>query len=476
MSFVVVVKEECATCQLVVPVIEHLLGTSNIEIYCQDNPDFPPEMPVVNDTELAYSWRMNIETVPTLIRFDQAGVEQDRIVGWDKTEWARIVNEAIDVELPDFDLPGFRPGCGSRTQDPGMPSKLAAKYDRDKLQSRALTISEQEDEMEACFDRGWSDGLPVVPPTPERVMRMLTGTNRASDEIVGIVPPDLIDCTIEKIAINAVLAGCKPEYLPVVITAVEAALQDEFCMHGLLATTYFSGPMIIVNGPMSRAIGMNSQGNVLGQGNRANATIGRALQLVIRNVGGGKPGGVDRSVFGNPGKYTYCFAEDELNSCWESLSVEKGFADTASTVTLFAADGLQGIVDQKSRDPESLCKSFAAALRVVGHPKMVLAADAILVVSPEHERVYRLAGWSKQDVKDRLKALLMISGSELIAGAGGIAEGLPAKFADAQLPKFREGGFNIVRAGGSAGMFSAIIAGWGASGSIGSVPVTREIK
>jgi len=227
---------------------------------------------------------------------------------------------------------------------------------------------------------------------------------------------------------------------------------------------------------MSRAIGMNSKGNVLGQGNRANATIGRALQLVIRNVGGGKPGGVDRSVFGNPGKFTYCFAEDETNSCWESLAVEKGFADTASTVTLFAADGLQGIVDQKSREPESLCRSFAAALRVVGHPKMVLAADAILVVSPEHERVYRLADWSKQDVKDRLKALLTISGSELIAGAGGIAEGLPAKFADAQLPKFREGGFNIVRAGGSAGMFSAIIAGWGASGSIGSVPVTREIK
>ena len=329
--------------------------------------------------------------------------------------------------------------------------------------------------MEACFDRGWSDGLPVVPPTPERVMRMLTGTHRDPAEVIGVVPPDLIPCTIEKVAINAVLAGCKPEYLPVVIAAVEAALQDEFCMHGLLATTYYSGPMVIVNGPLGRAIGMNSRGNALGQGNRANATIGRALQLVIRNVGGGKPGGVDRSVFGNPGKYTFCFAEDETNSCWESLAVEKGFSEEDSTVTLFAADGLQGIVDQKSREPDSLCRSFAAGLRVAGHPKMVLASDAILVISPEHERVFRLAGWNKQQVKDRIMELLMIPGEELVRGAGGIAEGLPEQFRDKTVPKFRDGGFNIVRAGGSAGMFSAIIAGWGASGSIGSTPVTRKI-
>ena len=136
---------------------------------------------------------------------------------------------------------------------------------------------------------------------------------------------------------------------------------------------------------------------------------------------------------------------------------------------------MQGIVDQKSRDPESLSRSFAAALRVVGHPKMVLASDALLVVSPEHERVYQQASWSKEDVKYRLNQLLTIEGSTLIAGADGIAEGIPEKLAGKKLPKFRKGGLNIVRAGGSAGMFSAIIAGWGASGSIGSTMVTREI-
>ncbi len=471
MNFAVIVKEECETCQLVAPLLRHIHERRNLKVHSQDNEKFPPELPVMDDRELAYSWRMNIEIVPTLLRLDDAGKELARVEGWDRSAWQQLLDESLV-----FDIPDFRPGCGSMTRDPGMPERLAARYDLGSLDSREITLAPAEDDIEACYDRGWSDGLPVVPPTPERVMRMLTGTVRPPGEVVGVVPPDLAECTIEKIAINAVLAGCKPEYLPVVITAVEAALQDEFCMHGLLATTYYSGPMIMVNGPIRRAIGMNAKGNALGQGNRANASIGRALQLVIRNVGGGKPGGVDRSVFGNPGKYTYCFAEDEENSCWESLAVEKGFAEDASTVTLFAADGMQGIVDQKSREPESLCRSFAAALRVVSHPKMVLAADAFLVISPEHERVFRLAGWSKQDVKNRLLALLTIPGSELVVGAGGMAEGLPKKFADKRLPKFRQGGFNIVRAGGSAGMFSAIIAGWGASGKIGSVPVTREIR
>jgi hypothetical protein len=128
-----------------------------------------------------------------------------------------------------------------------------------------------------------------------------------------MVPPDLAPCTVEKVAINAVMAGCKPEYMPVVLAAVEAALIDEFGMHGVLCTTMFCGPLVIVNGPISRRVGMNSGVNALGQGNRANASIGRALQLVIRNVGGGRPGEVDRSALGTPGKYTFCFAEAETS-------------------------------------------------------------------------------------------------------------------------------------------------------------------
>ena len=271
------------------------------------------------------------------------------------------------------------------------------------------------------------------------------------------------------------MAGCQPEYLPVVLAAVEAACMDAFCMHGLLATTYFSGPVVIVNGPIAKAIGMNAGLNVFGQGNRANATIGRSLQLVIRNIGGGRPGGVDRATFGNPGKYTFCFAEDEEGSPWESLAVERGFKEGASTVTLFAGDGVQAIMDQRSRTPESLSRTYANSLKTVAHSKIFMVADAVLVVSPEHARVFRKAGWTKQRLRQEIDEILKTRGSEIIRGAQDIAEGMPEIFADVDVTKFSPGGLHIVHAGGKAGMFSAIIGGWVASGPIGSQSVTKEI-
>lgn len=227
-----------------------------------------------------------------------------------------------------------------------------------------IEVGTLEDEIETCFARGWSDGLPVVPPTEERIMHMLSGTTRAPDELVGIVPPNYNTCTVEKVAINAVLAGCKPEFLPVVLAAVETALIETFGMHGLLATTFFAGPMIVVNGPITREIGMNARVNALGQGNRANATIGRALQLVIRNIGGGVPGGIDRAMLGNPGKYTFCFAEREDDSPWESLAVERGFSPNASTVSLFAASGVtHGSGLPRSRRPLPILRHLPQSRR-----------------------------------------------------------------------------------------------------------------
>ncbi|MBT5053795.1 MAG: thioredoxin family protein, partial [Gammaproteobacteria bacterium] len=299
-----VVKQGCETCTLIEPIMGQIAEHFKLNVICQDTPDFPKDLPVEFDASLEQSYRLRIEVVPTLI-IRKDGVEASRIFGWDVAAWEAL----LGIQFKS-DLPKFRPGCGSKTHDPGMQERLAAQFSSHMLSARRLNF-ENVDEIEIGFDQGWSDGLPVVPPTAERVMRMLAGTLRQPDEIIGIVPPDFAPCSIEKIAINAVLAGCRPEYLPVVIAAVEAVLEDQFCMHGLLATTYFSGPMVMVNGPVSRAIGMNSGGNALGQGNRANATIGRALQLIIRNVGGGRPGGVDRSALGNPGKYTFCFSEDE---------------------------------------------------------------------------------------------------------------------------------------------------------------------
>lgn len=469
-GLILVAKRACPTCALVEPLAAELTGRWPLTVYVQDDPSYAADVAgVIDDQALEHSYRLNIEVVPTLIRVE-GGREVERTYGWHRDDWRRISG------LPELgaQLPALRPGCGSKTLDPGVAEELALRYGDVRFASRAVTLGDEEDAIEACYQRGWTDGLPVVPPTRERVLRMLQGTTRSPDEVLGMAPPDLAPCTVEKVAINAVMAGCKPEYLPLVLAAVEAALVDEFGMHGVLCTTMFAGPLVIVNGPAARAVGMNSGVNALGQGNRANATIGRALQLVIRNVGGGRPGEVDRATLGNPGKYTFCFAEAETAG-WDSLSVERGFAATASTVTMFAAEGVQGVVDQKSRTPESLAKSFALCLRAVDHPKLAMAGDAVLVVSPEHSRVFIDAGWSKARLREELARLLTFDADDMLAGAGGITEGLPAALAGTKVAKFRPGGLLIVRAGGSAGLFSAVIAGWAASGPTGSTPVSREI-
>ncbi|MEZ5340257.1 MAG: hypothetical protein R2706_02070 [Acidimicrobiales bacterium] len=328
--------------------------------------------------------------------------------------------------------------------------------------------------MEAPFDRGWSDGLPVIPPTEARVLRMLDGTSRDAQDIVAAVPPNLIEATVEQVAINAVMAGCKPEYFPIVLAAVEAACRDVFNLHGLLATTYFSGPVIIVNGPIGQRIGMNSDGNVFGQGNRANMTIGRALQLVTRNLGGGKPGEVDMAVQGSSSKVGLSFAEREYDSPFDSLATERGLDPDTDALTLFAGAGPIPIIDQISRTPESLARSFAAVLANLGHPKLIIGFDAMLVVSPEHGRVFADAGWDKARLRAELNELLTLDGDNLIRGAGGIAEGVPEGFAGTKLPKFRDGGLQIVHAGGNAGLFSSILGGW-VGGATGSEPVTVPI-
>lgn len=472
-ELIVVAKRDCPTCSLIQSVYREIVASDNVlTVYSQDDPGFPEGLDgVVDDSALERSYRLDIETVPTLIKM-VGGREVARAVGWNRKEWETLTG----VSGLGAGLPEHRPGCGSRSVEPGRQEVLEVRFGTPPMQARQIELSELEDAHEACYERGWSDGLPVVPPTPVRVLRMLKATARPADEVLGRIPPNLAECTIEKVAVNAVMAGCKPEYLPVVLAAVEAALEPSFCMHGVLCTTYFSGPVVIVNGPMARRIGMNCGGNALGQGNRANATIGRALQLVIRNVGGGIPGGIDQATLGTPGKYTFCFAEDESDAEWQPLSVERGFDSGVSTVTLFAGDGVLGNFDQLSRAPESLTRSLAMSLQAVGHPKKVHSHDALLVLSPEHYRVYRSAGWDKTRIKSELDAALTRPGRELIQGAGGVAEGMPEPCADEMLTKFRPGGLNLVRAGGSAGLMSAIIGGWAATGERGSAPVTREIR
>ncbi len=469
-GLLVVVKDDCETCHLTVPVLEHLHREAGpLVVVSQDREDFPPGMEVIHDRDLDISWQLQTETTPTIYRIE-GGEVVNRQAGWLRSGWEQVAGiRDLGAGLADQ-----RPGCGSDTMLPQTYRRLLRRHSPHRLTSRKVELGSSEDLMEAAFARGWTDGLPVTPPTEERVAAMLKGTDLYPGEVVCVLPPDLAECTVEKVAINAVMAGCRPEYLPVVLAAVKGAAQSRFNIHGISATTYFSGPVLVVNGPIRRRIGMNSGINALGPGNRANLTIGRALNLVVRNVGGARPGGVDRAALGSPGKLSFCFPEDEEGSPWESLAVERGFSSTDSTVTLFAGHGPIEIVDQKSRNPESLARTFAWQLRMVGHPKIAGLSDAILVVSPEHARLFREAGWSKSRLRQELFSLLNLPTDEMVAGAGGVAEGLPpaATAHRPRVPKFAPGGLWFVHAGGDAGMFSAIISGW--IGGAASSQMTTE--
>ncbi|HJP36342.1 MAG TPA: thioredoxin [Gammaproteobacteria bacterium] len=470
-GLIAVVKRDCPTCLLVEPVLQAIDETGAfLTVYTQDDPAFPAVKHRIDDTDLERSFHLDIETVPTLIRMTD-GRERARAVGWERGEWSELAG----VEGLGEELPPYRPGCGSLSVEPGIAERLALRYGAFPAVSRRIEVPVLEDATEYCFERGWSDGLPVVPPTEERLYRMLNGTRRAAGEVLGKIPPNLVPLTVEKVALNAVMAGCKPEYLPTVLAAAEAALEPTFCLHGLLATTWFSAPMVIVNGPVRAAIGMNWRGNVLGQGNRANATIGRALQLVVRNVGGGRPQEADQSTFGTPGKFTFCFAEDD-DTPWQTLAEERGFTREQSTVTLFSADGVQGVVDQNAREPEALIRSIAASLHTVDHVAMANAADAVVVVGPEHGRVFDAAGWTKAEATAALHEHLRIPGRDLGMGTDDSAATRVAEPRGDLLPKFRPGGLQLIRAGGNAGLFSAIIPGWLMKGPLGTDPVTREIQ
>ena len=470
-QLVIFVKHGCETCQMLEDVVGRIAGAVPTRVYTQDDPGFPSGVAAIDDTSLEQSFAFDIEAVPTLVRLKD-GQEVARTFGWHRGDWQDLTG------LGDLgaDLPAMRPGCGSKSREPGVHDVLRAKYGHVDFQSRPIRLGAWDDEFEATYDRGWSDGLPVVPPTDARILRMLDGTSRKADEVIGEVPPNLSPITVEKVAINAVMAGCRPEYMPVVLAALEAALDPLFTMHGLLCTTCFSGPIVVVNGPIAREIGMNAGINCLGQGNRANATIGRALQLIIRNVGGGRPGELDRAVLGGPGKYTFCFAEDESDPTWQPLAVARGMAPGTNAVTLFQGDGIQGFLDQRSRTPEELTKSLAMSLLAVGHYKLCEFTNAMLVLVPEHYAIFRDAGWDRARITAELHGAMIRPGADVIQGAHGVGEGIALSRQNEMVNKFWPEGLLIVQAGGQAGLFSAICAGWtGGRFRTESQPVTREI-
>ncbi len=254
--------------------------------------------------------------------------------------------------------------------------------------ARVLTapVHEVPDDAEAVFEylleRKWTDGLPVIPPTPERVERMLAGTRRDPGEVVARLNPRQGDATVERVAINAVMAGCAPAYLPVVLAAVEAVADPAFNLTGIQATTNPVGPLVVVNGAVRTRIGMNCGRNALGPGNRANATIGRALRLCLINIGGGIPGDVDKAILGMPGKYTFCLGENEEESPWEPLHATRGLAVDESAVTVVGAQGTNNVVILSGNAEDALVL-VADAMNTMGNNNVVSGnGNPIVFFSP----------------------------------------------------------------------------------------------
>jgi len=334
---------------------------------------------------------------------------------------------------------------------------------------------ESSDPLEAIelyFENGWTDGLPVVPPTEDKVRAFLDYAGRDPGEVLLTVSETSSRCTVEAAAINAVMAGCRPEYFPVVLAALEGwadprwGLGDRNYFYISLASTGGSAQLLIVNGPIRNELSLNSGINVFGPGYRANATIGRAMRLIIINVLGMVPGLFDMSVQGHPGKYSYCIAEDEEQSPWPPLHVEKGFAPGQSAVTVMGARAPVPVTDLRSTTPEGILSSVASVMRVAASHAGTIA----VVLCAQHAIEIGKHGWSKEQVKRFLfertrDEITEVQWKEAGGARSGTVLDSGLLFQEAE-GRYYHGIMRsaddvmLVVAGGNNGGFSSVISGW----------------
>ena len=254
------------------------------------------------------------------------------------------------------------------------------------------------DEFEFFLEKPWSDGLPVVTPTEARVTRMFTGTTRDPDELIGNIPPMMEPATVRTVAIHALMAGCKPEYLPVVLGALTLMLSDEFNMNGVQGTMHGAAPLMIVSGPYAQQIGIQGGNGCFGPGFRANASIGRAIRLMLMNLGGGIAGVASATIFATPLRYTACMAENIERSPWESLSVSKGYAPTDNVITCAMVESPRQSFDDVSTEPQRLLTGIADSMVAMGSWNMHARSDMVVAMGPQHAAICAKAGMSRADV------------------------------------------------------------------------------
>ncbi|MEE8147334.1 MAG: TlpA disulfide reductase family protein [Longimicrobiales bacterium] len=521
------IETDCPTCRLTVPYLKRLaevLGPNGHRVVAvsQDGAQETRELvdaydlsfPVLLDKDLDVSRSYDPLSVPALFLVGDGGRIELSELGFHKGDLNSAAEKMLSgLGLPvrtvadlDDGAPLMKPGCTSRHLESAVavePLESAAAVEPlesaaavgsveaspepiDLLPERAprasrLTLAEDEDPYEYCMRAGFSPFLPVVPPTAERVDAFLAAIPHPPDRVVGLVPPCYGPATIEKIAANGVMAGCKPEYMEVLIPVVRAACDERFNLHGVQATTHAATPLIMLSGPAAKRLGFASGAGVFGNVARANSSVGRALQLVMTNLGGALPGEIDMSALGNPGRFSYCVAENDEESPWEPLHVELGFGRDESTVTLFAAGGLTEVSEHTARTGAGVLRTIAATLSVVWSWRRCGRVDAVVVFCPEHAATLSSDGFAKRDARD---FLFEHTGVPLRAFDHEGTEGTQDRDlyeevlidGEPHYRKFKDPSqIRIIVAGGTAGKFSAVMGGW-LAGPEGSQMVTYPIR
>ncbi len=503
------IDTDCPTCRLTVPYLKRLSealgphGHRVVGVSQNSGPEtralveaYDVNFPMLLDADLDASRSYDPPTVPALFLVGDSGRIELSAVGFHKGDLNSVAEKMLSsLGLPvrtvaelDDGAPVMKPGCASRHLESAAGDEpLGSSLEPiDLLPERAprasrLTLAEDEDPYEYCMSAGFSPFLPVVPPTAERVDTFLAAIPHPPDRVVGLVPPCYGLATIEKIAANAVMAGCRPEHMEVVLPVIRAACDERFNLHGIQATTHSATPLIILSGPAAKRLGFASGAGVFGNVARANSSVGRTLQLVMVNLGGALPGGIDMSALGGPGRFSYCVAENHDASPWEPLHVELGFAPEESTVTLFAAGGLTEVSEHTARTGAGVLRTIAATLSMIWSWRRCGRVDAQVVLCPEHAATLSSDGFTKSDVRD---FLFEHTGVPLRAFDHEGTEGTQLRDLYEEIlidgePHYRKFGdpsqIRIIVAGGTAGKFSAVLGGW-LAGSGGSQVVTYPVK
>jgi peroxiredoxin len=501
-------ETDCPTCRLTIPYLNRLaeaLGSwSNHVVGISQDPQpatrelvdsYDVTFPVLLDETLDVSRAYDPPSVPALFLVGPDGLIERASVGFEKEELNTVADAMLTalglpvrvVAEPDDGAPYLKPGCSSRHLEEGRdtlagpsPEPIDLLPQKGRRASR-LNVPDDVDPYEYCTSAGFSPFLPVIPPTTERVDAFLDRISMPPDQVIALVPPCYGEATVEKVVANAVMAGCKPEYLDVLLPMVRAICDERFNLHGVQATTHSATPLTILSGPAAERLGFASGAGVFGNVSRANSTVGGALQLIMTNLGGARPGEIDMATLASPGRFSYCIAENHAKSPWGPLHVDCGYNAVDSTVTLFAASGLTVVSEHTARTAQGVLRTLAATLATVWSWRSCGRVEAVVVLCPEHAATLAADGFSKQNARD---FLYEHTGVPLRAFDHEGTEGtqLRDRYEEIEIdgePHYRKfadpSQIVMVVAGGTAGKFSGVLGGW-LSGPMGSQIVTYPVR